>query len=48
MEAQIRQWHRHSDASQRLAEIPGIGLLTATALVGHILSACARAGLYQW
>lgn len=36
MEAQIRQWHRHSDASQRLAEIPGIGLLTATALVGHV------------
>ncbi|MEM5406329.1 IS110 family transposase [Paraburkholderia unamae] len=36
IEAQIRQWHRNSDASQRLAEIPGIGLLTATALVGHI------------
>jgi transposase len=36
MEAQIRQWHRHSEASQRLAEIPGVGLLTATALIGHI------------
>ncbi|MBN3790167.1 IS110 family transposase [Burkholderia sp. Ac-20353] len=36
IEAQIRQWHRNSEASQRLAEIPGIGLLTATALVGHI------------
>lgn len=35
-EALIRQWHRHSEASQRLAEIPGIGLLTATALIGHI------------
>ena len=23
MEAQIRQWHRHNEASQRLADIPG-------------------------
>jgi transposase len=36
METQIRQWHRQSEASLRLAEIPGIGLLTATALVGYI------------
>jgi len=36
MEAQIRQWHRHNEASQRLAEMPGIGLLTATALAGHV------------
>lgn len=36
METQIRQWHRQSEASRRLAEIPGIGLLTATALVGYI------------
>lgn len=36
IEACIRQWHRNCEASRRLAEIPGVGLLTATALVGHI------------
>ncbi|MEX3791536.1 IS110 family transposase [Paraburkholderia sp. BR14374] len=36
IEAQIRQWHRNCEASQRLAEIPGVGLLTATALIGNI------------
>ncbi|CAG4917232.1 hypothetical protein R54767_04384 [Paraburkholderia gardini] len=28
MEVQIRQWHRHSEASQRLAGIPGIRVPT--------------------
>ena len=29
----IRTWHRHDEASQRLAAIPGVGLLSATAWV---------------
>ncbi len=34
LEAQLQAWHSSSAESQRLEEIPGIGLLTATALVG--------------
>ena len=33
IEAQIKVWHRASDASRRLEKVPGIGPLTATALV---------------
>jgi transposase len=33
IEAQIKAWHRASEASQRLEKVPGIGPLTATALV---------------
>ena len=33
LEAQINAWHRESEASRRLEQIPGIGPLTATALV---------------
>jgi len=36
LEHQIEAWHRNSEASQRLAEIPGIGLMTATALAAAI------------
>ncbi len=36
IEAQIRAWHRDSEASQRLEKVPGIGPLTATALVASI------------
>ncbi len=36
LEAEIVAWHRSSRASQRLAEIPGIGPLTASALVASI------------
>ncbi len=36
IEAQIKAWHRDSDASQRLEKVPGIGPLTATALVASI------------
>jgi transposase len=36
LEVQIRVWHRESAASQRLEKIPGIGPLTATALVASI------------
>jgi transposase len=33
LEHQIHIWHRNNEASQRLAEVPGIGIMTATALV---------------
>lgn len=33
LEAQITVWHRESEASRRLEQIPGIGPITATALV---------------
>lgn len=36
IEAQIKAWHRASEASQRLEKVPGIGLLTATALVASV------------
>lgn len=36
LEVQIQLWHRHSDVSRRLAQIPGIGPITASALVGSI------------
>lgn len=36
LEAQLKAWHARNDASQRLASIPGIGLLTATALAATV------------
>ena len=33
IEGRIKLWHRNSVASQRIAEIPGVGVLTATAVV---------------
>lgn len=36
LEQQILRWHRSSADSRRLAEVPGIGALTATALVASI------------
>lgn len=36
LEDQIKAWHRSNETSQRLAEIPGIGLMTATALAAAI------------
>jgi transposase len=36
LEAQIQAWHRESAASRKLAGIPGIGPLTASALVASI------------
>lgn len=35
-DARIQAWHRAQEASRRLAEIPGIGPITATALVASI------------
>jgi transposase len=36
LEGQIKAWHREDAASRRLEEIPGIGPLTASALVASI------------
>jgi transposase len=36
LEVQIRSWHRDCEASRKLAEIPGIGPLTASALVATV------------
>src|SRR6218665_1495211 len=36
LEAQIQAWHRSSDLSTRLAQVPGIGPITASALVASI------------
>lgn len=36
IEARLRQWQRSDAASQRIAAIPGVGLLTATAAVATI------------
>ena len=39
LEAQIQAWHRSSELSRRLEKIPGIGALTASALVASIADA---------
>lgn len=39
LEDQIAEWHRNNEDSQRLAEIPGVGVLTASALVASIADA---------
>jgi transposase len=36
IEVQIQAWHRHSDLSRKLEGIPGIGPITASALVASI------------
>ena len=36
LEGQIQSWHRENEASKRLAQIPGIGPITASALVASI------------
>lgn len=36
LEEQIEAWHRGNEASQKLAKIPGIGPLTASALIASI------------
>jgi transposase len=43
IEAEIKRWHERNEASCRLAEIPGIGPLTASALVASIGDARAFA-----
>jgi transposase len=36
LEAQIQAWHRSNETSRRLARVPGIGPLTASALVASV------------
>lgn len=36
LEAKIQAWHRSSDLSRKLADVPGIGPITASALVASI------------
>ena len=36
LEAQIMLWHRQSEASRKLAEIPGLGPITASAIVSTV------------
>jgi transposase len=36
LEVQIQSWHREHEASKKLAKIPGIGPITASALVASI------------
>ena len=36
LELQIQTWHRNNDASRKLAAIPGIGPITASALIASI------------
>lgn len=36
LEGQIQRWHRENEASRRLAQIPGIGPMTASAMVATI------------
>lgn len=36
LEKMISYWHRHDPVSQRLAQIPGIGPITASALVASV------------
>ena len=36
IERRLLLWHRHNAASRRIAEIPGVGMLTATAAVAAI------------
>lgn len=36
IEVQIKAWHRASEASQRIEKVPGIGPLTASALVASV------------
>jgi transposase len=36
LEAQIKAWHKNSEASKRLEKVPGIGPLTATAIAATV------------
>lgn len=39
LEVKIKQWHRENPVSRRLATIPGVGVITATALAATISDA---------
>jgi transposase len=48
LERELAAWHRANEASQRLAAIPGVGLLTATALVASVGDARVFANARQF
>lgn len=39
LEAQIQSWHRNSELSTKVEQVPGIGLITASALIAAIVDA---------
>lgn len=39
LEREIQQWHRNNPLSQKLAKIPGIGPITATAMIATVCDA---------
>lgn len=39
LEIKLHEWHRSSEASRRLATIPGVGVLTATAMAATVADA---------
>lgn len=41
LERKILEWHRTSDASQRLATIPGVGVITASAMAATVVDPAA-------
>src|SRR5208283_832974 len=43
LEEKVREWHRTNDDSRRLATIPGVGLITASALAATVQDAAAFA-----
>lgn len=47
IEAQIVVWHRDNDVSRKLAKVPGIGPLTASALVATVSDASSFANARQ-
>src|SRR4051812_48918074 len=36
IEAQLAKWHRHSEISRRLATVPGVGIMGATAIAATV------------
>ena len=36
LELRLRSWHRQNEASRRLEEVPGVGMLTATAVAASV------------
>jgi transposase len=48
LEGEILTWHRNHEASRRLADIPGVGPLTASALVASVGDAHAFASARQF
>jgi hypothetical protein len=48
LELQIVKWHRQSSASSKLAQVPGIGPITASALVASLGDAKTLTADVKW